>query len=541
MPVRPMTEELIASYYELGYWRPEPLHVTIDEIASRRPDAPAVADQHERLSYRELVRRSHALADHLLGLGLEPGDAVALQTPNRLAIPLTHLACDRADLLFVPLSDAWRHREMGHLLKVARAKVVIVPQATKGFDHVAMVEDLRKDLPELRFLGSLDGRADGVDFSFDEVTCRDVAAVHRERDANAARYVMVTSGTTGLPRLSAWSDNNLRHFMSFFASSVQLTEDDVAVGFCPANTGATGYVFAVLGPMLVGASSVLLEHWSPVEALRLIETERATTATAVPTQVLKMMQQEDLGSYDFSSLRIFTNAGAAMPPAAAEQLEKTFGCAGHVCYGSTDGGVPTMTSLLDSPEKRWTSVGRDIPGNERRVVDASGREVAPGESGEVCWRGPTKSFGYLNEPEMTEAAFDVDGYYHSGDLGSYDAEGYLHITGRSKDLIIRGGQNISPQEIENLLAEHPAVSEVSVIGLPDPVYGERVCACLVARPGRVVTLEELNDFLLDRGVAKFKLPERAEVLSELPKSAGGKISKVELRASMTTGSAAASS
>jgi len=167
--------------------------------------------------------------------------------------------------------------------------------------------------------------------------------------------------------------------------------------------------------------------------------------------------------------------------------------------------------------------------------------VAPGESGEVCWRGPTKSFGYLNEPEMTEAAFDVDGYYHSGDLGSYDAEGYLHITGRSKDLIIRGGQNISPQEIENLLAEHPAVSEVSVIGLPDPVYGERVCACLVARPGRVVTLEELNDFLLDRGVAKFKLPERAEVLSELPKSAGGKISKVELRASMTTGSAAASS
>lgn len=541
MPVRPMTEELIASYYELGYWRPEPLHVTIDEIATRRPNATAVADQHERLSYGELVRRSHALADHLLGLGLEPGDAVALQTPNRVAIPLTHLACNRADLLFVPLSDAWRHREMGHLLKVAKAKVVIVPQATSGFDHVAMVEDLRGDLPELRFVGSLDGLADGTDFSFDEVSQRDVAGVHMERDANAARYVMVTSGTTGLPKLSAWSDNNLRHFMACFASRVELTEDDIAVGFCPANTGATGYVFAVLGPMLVGASSVLLEHWSPVEALRLIETEKATTATAVPTQVLKMMQQDDLDSYDFSSLRIFTNAGAAMPPAAAEQLEEVFGCAGHVCYGATDGGVPTMTSLRDSPEMRWTSVGRDLPGNERRLVDALGREVAPGESGEVCWRGPTKSFGYLNEPEMTEAAFDEKGFYHSGDLGTYDDDGYLHITGRSKDLIIRGGQNISPVEIENLLAEHPAVSEVSVIGLPDPVYGERVCVCLVARPGLTVTLQGLSDFLLDRGVAKFKLPERVEVLSELPKSAGGKISKVELRAAMTQGSAAASS
>ena len=539
MPVRPMTEELIASYSELGYWRPEPLHVTIDEIASRRPDAAAVADQHERLSYGELVRRTHALADHLLGLGLEPGDAVALQTPNRVAIPLTHLACNRADLLFVPLSDAWRHHELGHLLKVAKAKVVIVPQPSTGFDHVAMIEDLRGDLPDLKFVGSLDGVADGADFGFDDVSQRDVADVRTERDANAARYVMVTSGTTGLPKLSAWSDNNLRHFMACFASRVELTEDDIAVGFCPANTGATGYVFAVLGPILVGASSVILEHWSPGEALRLIEAEKATTATAVPTQVLKMMQQPDLDSYDFSSLRVFTNAGAAMPPAAAKQMEEVFGCAGHVCYGASDGGVPTMTSLRDSPEKRWTSVGLDLPGNERRLVDALGRDVAPGESGEVCWRGPTKSFGYLNEPEMTEAAFDEKGFYHSGDLGTYDDDGYLHITGRSKDLIIRGGQNISPVEIENLLAEHPAVSEVSVIGLPDPVYGERVCVCLVARPGRMVTLEELSAFLLDRGVAKFKLPERVAVLSELPKSAGGKISKVELRAAMTAGSAAA--
>jgi acyl-CoA synthetase (AMP-forming)/AMP-acid ligase II len=485
------------------------------------------------------VRRSHALAEWLLGLGLEPGDAVALQSPNRTALALTHLACDRADLLFVPLSSEWRQREIGHLLKVARARVVIVPQTKSDFDYVAMIDELRSELPDLAHVGTLDGRAAGVDFDFNEVSRRASGLVSVVRDPNLPRFVMVTSGTTDLPRLSLWTDNNLWYFMQNFIRSVDLSPDDIAVGFCPANTGATGYVFGVLGPLLAGASSVLLEHWSPQEALALIEAERATTATAVPTQVVKMLQQDNLGDHDFSSLRLFTNAGAAMPPAAAKEMEEVFGCKAHVCYGATDGGVPSMTRTDDPAEKRQGTVGQLLPGNEVKLLDAMGEEVAPGAAGEICWRSPTKSFGYLNDAERDEAAFDADGFYHSGDLGMFDEEGYLYITGRAKDLIIRGGQNISPQELEIVLADHPAVSEVSVIGVPDAVYGERVCACVVTRPGRSVTLDDLAAFLLGRGVAKFKLPERLAVFDDLPKSAGGKISKVELRSSVTAEPSAA--
>lgn len=533
MPVRTLTPEVDASYRAAGVWQDRCLYDVIDDVAARRPEAPAVADQHERLTYGELVRRSHALADYLLGLGLSPGAAVALQTPNRIALAVTHLACDRADLLFVPLSSAWRATEMSHLLHVSEAEVFIAPHPIGGFDFLQMAADLRASLPSLTHVGSLDGLAPGAEFSFDEVSRRESDPVRRDRDPNAPRFVMVTSGTTELPRLSLWSDNNLWSFMSMFIDAVQLTEDDIAVGFCPANTGATGYVFPVLGPLLVGASSVLLEEWSPQAALRLIESERATTATAVPTQVVKMLQEDNVRDFDVSSLRVFTNAGAAMPPHAAAEMEEVFGCSGHVCYGSTDGGVPTMTTIQDAAAKRHTCVGRVADYSEVRLLDPMGAEVPPGETGEIAWRSPTKSFGYLNDPERTEATWDEDGFYHSGDLGRIDEDGYLRIVGRSKDVIIRGGQNISPLEIETVLAKHPAVAEVSVIGIPDAVYGERTCACVTLRSGTDLTLAEVTEFLEQHHLARFKLPERLEVFDELPKSAGGKIRKVDLRATVT--------
>jgi acyl-CoA synthetase (AMP-forming)/AMP-acid ligase II len=531
VPVPSLTQDKIDSLYAAGIWQPRTLHEVVDEIAARRTDAPAVADQHERLTYGELVRRSHVLADWLLGLGIEPGAAVAVQSPNRIALALTHLACDRADLMYVPLSSAWRHAEMAHLLETSEAQVLVVPQAHGGFDHVAMVQELRDKLPRLRCVGTLDGPAPGADFDFDVVSSEGDGRVQVDRDPNLPRYVMITSGTTDLPRASLWTDNNLWCFMQMFIDSMELTEDDVCVGLCPANTGATGYVYAVLGPLLVGASSILLEEWDPRAALDLIETERATTATAVPTQVLKMLQDETLAERDFSSLRVFTNAGAAMPPSAARAMEAAFGCVSQVCYGATDGGVPAMTHVRDG-EKRYTTVGRVSPIGEVRLVDAHGDEVAPGESGELWWRSPTKTFGYLNEPERDEAAWAQGGWYRSGDLARVDDEGYLSIVGRSKDLIIRGGQNISPQELENLLAQHPAVAEVSVIGVPDIVYGERTCACVVPVAGQPVTLDDLVSFLEQRQVAKFKLPERLEVFPELPRSAGGKVTKVGLRAAV---------
>ena len=532
MPLPPVTDELIEANYSARLWQPRPLYEVIDQTALARPDAPAVSDQHERLSYSELVGRSHALADFLLKLGLKPGAAVALQTPNRTALAITHLACDRADLLFIPLSTSWRHSELSHLLATANAEVVIVPQASKEADFVATIADLRSQLPMLKHLGTLDGDAPDADFDFAQVSRRGKTIAVRQRDPNMPRYAMVSSGTTELPRISLWSDNNLWCFMQAFIKDVQLTADDVAISIGPANTGALGYVFAVLGPLLAGASSVLLENWSPEAALKLMDRERVTMATAVPTQVIKMLQYEKVADFNYTSLRVFTTAGAPLPPHTAEAMETVFGCTNHILYGTTDGGAAASTSVTDPTEKRYSTVGRVLDGNEVRLLDTRGRHVAPGESGEICWRSPTKSFGYLNDPERTQEAFDAEGFYHSGDLGRIDDDGYLSIVGRAKDMIIRGGQNISPQELENLLSRHPAVAEVAILGMPDPLYGERVCACVALRPGESLALEGVTDFLRREQVATFKLPERLEIFAEMPKNAGGKIRKVDLRATV---------
>jgi non-ribosomal peptide synthetase component E (peptide arylation enzyme) len=291
-------------------------------------------------------------------------------------------------------------------------------------------------------------------------------------------------------------------------------------------------VFPVLAPLLHGASSVLVEHWSAPLALELLQREAATLATAVPTQLIKMLQDPALAEHDYTSLRVFNNAGAPLAPQAAMEVERVFGCTIQTVYGASDGGVPVMTRVSDPPEKRFTTVGRTLPATELRIAAPDMAALPPGEVGEVLWRNPTKTFGYLNDAERTDSMFWDDGFYRSGDLGVVDEDGYLRIVGRAKDVIIRGGQNLSPREIEEVIATEPNVSEVAVVGIPDPVYGERACACVVLRAGGSLSLDGLSRFLAAHDLVKYKWPERLELFTELPKSAGAKVSKVELRAAV---------
>jgi non-ribosomal peptide synthetase component E (peptide arylation enzyme) len=527
MSLRPLTPELIDHYRSAAMWQDVPLYAVIDGHATAEPDKIAVADQHERLTYREFVRRSHNIAAWLLGLGLKPGAPVALQSTNRVALALMHVACDRADLLFVPLSSAWRERELGHLLGLSGAQVLFVPAADDKIDYLALINGLRADLPSLQHVGVIEGGGAEIDLSV--ISTVGDAEVVVSRDPNAPRYVMVASGTTELPKMSLWTDNNLWAFMKHYRESTGMTSHDVALGMAPANTGATGYVFPVLAPLLSGATSVLLEDWDPARALELLESEQATIACAVPTQILKLFLEDSVRTRDFSRLRVFTNAGAAMPPDAAREMETTFNCTGQVVYGATDGGVPFMTKVTDPREKRWSTIGRVLPYGEVRLLTPDQQDVPAGESGEIAWRSPTKTFGYLNEPERTESVWLDEGWYLSGDLGRFDDDGYLSIIGRAKDMIIRGGQNISPRELEDVIIRYEPIAEVSVVGIPDPVYGERACACVIVKSGASFSVAELTEFMLSQGMAKFKLPERVEVFDEFPASAGGKITKVELR------------
>jgi len=526
--LRELTSELIEHYTKAGAWRDRPLYADFDEMADRFPDKIAVADQHEQLTYAQLRRRSENLAAWLLEQGLAPGAPVAIQGGNRVALAVTHLASGRADLLFVPLSTTWRRAEMAHLLARSEAEVVIVCGPHKDFDFAATVRELQPTLPRLRSLVGMDGVP--ADADFDQVCLEDRVLPARRRDPNAPRYVMATSGTTGLSQMSLWSDNNLRCLIRMHLDSAGVGADDIAVGIAPAGTGSTGYVYGVLGPILAGATSVLLEEWNSGNALDLIEAVGATHVTAIPTQILKLLNDPSVGDRDFATLRTCTNGGAAMPPQAAADMERVFGCHNHVSYGASDAGIPTVLWWDDPEEKRLNTVGRLIKYSEMRLVDSDMNDVGVNERGEILWRGATNSFGYLNDPERTAEAFWGEGWFRSGDLGSVDEDGYLRIVGRTKDLIIRGGQNISPRELEDYLIAQPEIADASVIGVPDAVFGERVCACVVLMPGASVELSELTSRMRGDGIATFKLPERLEVFDDLPKSAGGKVTKVELRA-----------
>ena len=533
MPIRAMTPELTGPYYEQGLWRAGTLCDLLDAHVRRTPGALAVADQHERLTYAEFAERAAAFAAWLVSRDIEPGSVVAIQTGNRVSLALAHFACSRADLVFVPLSTHWRRTEMESLLRRSGVSVLVLPPATEQTDFLATVNAMRGDLPRLRFVGGTDGLA--ADFDFDAVLKTGPAdwrpaSQGRPRHPDDPRFITITSGTTDTPKMSQWTDNNLSFLLRDYAEAVGMGPGDAAAAIAPANTGATGYLFPVLAPLLCGAGAVLLEDWGPAAALDLLEAERATHAAAIPTQLVRMLQDPRIGTRDFTAVRVITSAGAPLTPDTAEQTEETFGCAVTTVYGSTDGGVITVTRTTDPVAKRRSTVGRPIPGGEVMLRDPLGEPVLAGAAGEVTWRTPTKSFGYLNDDERTEAMFRGDGWFYSGDLGSLDEDGYLAITGRSKDLIIRGGQNISPLEIEQIVARHDAVSEVAVVGVPDPDYGERTCACVVLRPGAAeLALDDLTGYMRAQEIAPYKLPERLEIFAELPRTAGGKLSKVTLR------------
>jgi acyl-CoA synthetase (AMP-forming)/AMP-acid ligase II len=539
MSIRAMTPEFIQQFYDQGLWRPDLLFQLLDQHADRAPDALAVADQHERLTYRELADQSTALAAWLAGQQVAPGSVFAIQTGNRAALAIAHFACSRADLTFVPLSTQWRRTEMESLLRRSRVSVLVVPPPRKDIDFLATVKEIRDDLPQLRLIGGTDGLA-GADFDFDAVLKISGTMPARQRTPDDPRFITVTSGTTEIPRMSQWTDNNLSFLLRDYAEAVEMGPGDIAVAIAPANTGATGYLFPVLAPLLCGAASVLLENWSPAAAVQLLESEHATHAAAIPTQLVKMLQEDGIGKRDFSAVKVITSAGAPLTPDTAEQTEETFGCVVTTVYGSTDGGVITVTRTTDPVDKRRRTVGRPIPGADLVLRDSlEGLPVPAGTSGEATWRTPTKSFGYLNDDERTETMFRDDGWYYSGDLGSLDENGYLAITGRSKDLIIRGGQNISPLELEQIIARHDAVSEVAVVGLPDPVFGERVCVCAALVTGAAgLGLDDLVTYMRALDIAPFKLPERLELFDELPRTAGGKLSKVTLRSAIAERAAA---
>ena len=430
---------------------------------------------------------------------------------------------------------------MRHLLNLAETKAILLPCIYRDFNYVGLIEALKPDLPHLEHVIVMgEGVPSGMLSSnevfrtpLEEKYPADFLKQFRP-GGDAPRHLLCTSGTTGMPKISCWSENNTHAIFVQHGCriSMELKENDIMAAIAPGNTASTGYGFAMLGPLCIGATVATLERWDSGEALKLMEREKCSVGVMIPTQAIKLLGEE-VEKYDLRHFTRLFNAGAQFPVENVKEFERRFHCQVLNCYGATDAGAPFMITVNDPAEKRWTTVGRTWDGELKIVVDEKGTKAPVGQEGEIWWRGSDNMYGYVNDSERDATSFTRDGFFRSGDVGFVDEEGYLHITGRIKDLIIRGGQNISPREIEELLAAHPKILDVTVAAMPDPVYGERACAFVVPRAGEKFTFEEMLSYLENQKIAKWKLPERLELIEEIPKSAGGKVMKRTLTEAIT--------
>ena len=536
----PLTSpEKARQYRAAGLWQDVTLSERFLAQADRFADKLAIVVDGRRATYRQLQRDVLSVANGLLAEGLEPGDVIAGQLPNSYEIPVLHLACNMVGMLYMPLHDSWRALEVGHLLAQAKVKVVISRHLYRDFDYVQMIRDLRPDLPDLKthfVIGESAG--DGIKpfemlVAAEPLGTKQIASLRPDPDYPAA--LMLSGGTTAISKISRYSSNDLQAMLNAARDGARFVETDVAAALAPAGTGATGYVYPVLMPLLNGGTSVMLPHWSnPEDAADLMVRENCTYATAIPAQLIKLLPTfRSRPRDDFHNLRVITNAGAPLPYDAAREVEELTGAVIQSIYGATDAGTPTLTTADDPREKRLGTVGRIVPGCECEIRDSDGNALPAGTVGEVTWRGADKSWGYLGADDQTRSVFTQDHFYKSGDLGQFDEDGYLKIVGRIKDMILRGGRNVSPLLIEEALIKHADVQDVAVAAMPDPVLGERACAFVIARPGAGLELAGLLDFLRGEGLATWQLPERLEIMQEFPRSAGGKTLKRELTALVT--------
>lgn len=519
-------------YRAAGYWGDGTFPSVIAAWADAEPDHPYISDGDGQLSYGEFRDQAWNLAAALTELGVRPGDRVAVQLPNWREYFLIYAACARLSALMIPVVAIYRAAEVGFIVQDAEAVGLITCGEFRGFDHAAMATEIAATASSLRFRLVVRGEAADGALPFGEVLAgqHDVAALPPMPSADDPHLILYSSGTETHPKgcLHTWNTSSFLPKQA--VSSLGMTRSDVMFMPSPV-THALGLTLGVMAPTLAGASVHLLDVFDPGTALRRIGDYRCT-GTASPAPFIRMMLDAyDPGVHDVSRLRFWLSAGAPIPAALVNEAAAKFaGCRVVSAYGSSEVMMATVCRPEDSLERVASSDGRAVPGVEIRIAGPGGTEAGPGEDGEIRYRGPGRLLEYWHRPDLTAAATDSGGWWRTGDLGRLDEAGYLRVTGRLKDIIIRGGFNISAREVEEALLAHPAIANVAVIGLPDPRLGERACAVIVPAGTARITPDEMRDYLTNEvKLAVWKVPERIEFVSEMPVTATGKIQKFVLR------------
>ncbi|MCC7166241.1 MAG: AMP-binding protein [Rhodospirillales bacterium] len=533
MPIASLlTPSMVARYTAAGYWGSMTLADYLEFHAAYTPDRLAVVDAKSRVTFAELKRATERVALAMIAMGIRPGDRVGLQTPNWVEYFYVRLACARIGAIVVPQIFSVREHEIEMALTDTRAVAFFFCARFHEVDYVAMVERLRPRLPALRHWVAMAGPAPGYphldSLLADPIETRtpveSLQAFHPS--ANDVDILMSTSGSTGKPKLVLRTPNIFLTLGHHIVERARLGRDDVVLAVAPINQG-TGYSVAMVAALIAGCRNVLLDRFEADAAVDLIAQEKVTVAVGVPTHMIKMMNSPRVGAVDTGSLRLFYHAGAPLAPDAAAEFSRLFDCRLMEAYGALDGGTPVHTHLDDPGERTFHTVGTACAGMELRIVGEDGRVLPPGQEGEVVYRGPNCAVGLWEDPNHS---FDAEGWFTSGDLGVLDAAGYLRIVGRKKNIIIRGGQNISPREVEDALIAHPKIQDVAIVKMPDPVMGEKACAFVVPRAGQTVAVQDCLDFLIERHFAKYKAPERVEMLAEFPLLPNGKVDRKALEA-----------
>lgn len=525
-----------------GLWHDRSINDDLDACLAECPDKIGLtavsAEQGTRVfSYRDMAAMADRIAIGLARLGVGRNDVVACQLPNWWQFTLTYLACSRIGAVINPLMHIFRERELSFMLKHGRAKVVIAPKTFRGFDFEAMMQSLQPGLPDLRHIVIVGAQNAGkpAPHSFEallsdpqwenEPDARDILTRSRPGPDDVTQ-VIYTSGTTGEPKGVMHTANTVMSNIIPYARRLKLGADDVVLMASPM-AHQTGFMYGLMMPIMLKAHAILQDIWDPARAIALIREHSVSFTMASTPFLTDLARTVAEQQTSVPSLRIFLCAGAPIPGPLVEQARSALGAKVVSAWGMTENGAVTTTRLEDDDERSFATDGLPLPGVEIKIVDHDGRQLENGTPGRLLLRSCSNFGGYLQRPHLNGT--DSEGWFDTGDLAHMDDQGYIRITGRSKDVIIRGGENIPVVEIEALLYRHPSIALVAIVAYPDERLGERACAIVVPKKDHEITLPDIVEFLQAQKVARNYIPERLIVRDVMPTTPSGKIQKFRLR------------
>jgi len=531
--VVPFPPEYAARYRAKGYWRDQSLAQEFEVVFKRYGERVAVIDGDRSITFAALDRLSSNLALNLLDLGLKPLDRVVIQLPNVVEFVILYFALQKISCIPIAALATHRYAEISQFVELSGATTCVIPPPHRDFDYAPMIDRIRHESPTLKFAITLDSAREGFASLAEliETPARLPASALAEIkiDPTDPAIFQLSGGTTGIPKLIPRTHNDYAYNSKAAAAVCAIGDDSVLLLVLPIAHNLPLACPGIQGFFFHGAKVVVSTSTKPEDMCALIEKHRVTHLKVVPSLLIRLLNDPAVQKHDLSSLKMIQSGGQRLQPEVRLLSRKLIPSAFvQENFGMSEGLI--MFVRLDDPEDvKLETVGWPVsPDDEVKLLDEDEMEVPRGEVGELCCRGPYTLRGYYGVPEYNTKVFTADGFYKSGDLLRQHPSGSYVVEGRKKDLINRGGEKISAEEVENLILSHPSVENVACIPVPDAALGERMCACVILRSGASLSFDELKHFLIAKEIAKFKIPERLEIMSDFPLSTFGKVSKKKL-------------